>query len=91
MKKLTLMPPERTAALQSLWEDQATTDLGPCGNVIIKNILHTTTTKNITEIPSITVDFLSSSPSFSRRWFLPHVLVSLRPAGSAVQRGGAVG
>uniref|UniRef100_A0A8C7N1C9 F-actin-uncapping protein LRRC16A-like n=1 Tax=Oncorhynchus kisutch TaxID=8019 RepID=A0A8C7N1C9_ONCKI len=31
MKKLTLMPPERTAALQSLWEDQATTDLGPCG------------------------------------------------------------
>lgn len=31
MKKLTLKPPERTAALQSLWEDQATTDLGPCG------------------------------------------------------------
>uniref|UniRef100_A0A4W5RFJ6 Capping protein regulator and myosin 1 linker 1 n=1 Tax=Hucho hucho TaxID=62062 RepID=A0A4W5RFJ6_9TELE len=31
MKKLTLMPTERTAALQSLWEDQATTDLGPCG------------------------------------------------------------
>uniref|UniRef100_A0A674DRJ3 Capping protein regulator and myosin 1 linker 1 n=1 Tax=Salmo trutta TaxID=8032 RepID=A0A674DRJ3_SALTR len=31
MKKLTLMPPERTAVLQSLWEDQATTDLGPCG------------------------------------------------------------
>ncbi|KAK6327471.1 hypothetical protein J4Q44_G00031160 [Coregonus suidteri] len=29
--KLTLKPPERTAALQSLWEDQATTDLGPCG------------------------------------------------------------
>uniref|UniRef100_A0A674AHW1 Capping protein regulator and myosin 1 linker 1 n=1 Tax=Salmo trutta TaxID=8032 RepID=A0A674AHW1_SALTR len=31
MKKLTLKPPERTAVLQSLWEDQATTDLGPCG------------------------------------------------------------
>ncbi|XP_064836406.1 F-actin-uncapping protein LRRC16A-like isoform X1 [Oncorhynchus masou masou] len=31
MKKLTLKPPERMAALQSLWEDQATTDLGPCG------------------------------------------------------------
>ncbi|KAL0962322.1 hypothetical protein UPYG_G00338620 [Umbra pygmaea] len=31
MKKLSLKPPERMAALQSLWEDQAATDPGPCG------------------------------------------------------------
>lgn len=70
MKKLTLKPPERMAVLQSLWEDQATTDLGPCGNVIIKNIFHKNPNYDI-------VDFLYSPLSFSRRWFLPHVLVSL--------------
>lgn len=36
MKKLSLKPPERTAALQSVWDDQgpsdlAPSDLGPCG------------------------------------------------------------
>ncbi|XP_074543313.1 F-actin-uncapping protein LRRC16A-like, partial [Halichoeres trimaculatus] len=31
MKKLSLKPPERTAALQEVWEDQGSADLGPCG------------------------------------------------------------
>ncbi|TNM93154.1 hypothetical protein fugu_018556, partial [Takifugu bimaculatus] len=31
MKKLSLKPPDRTAALQALWEEQGPADLGPCG------------------------------------------------------------
>uniref|UniRef100_A0A4W6BL39 Capping protein regulator and myosin 1 linker 1 n=1 Tax=Lates calcarifer TaxID=8187 RepID=A0A4W6BL39_LATCA len=31
MKKLSLKPPERTAALQAVWDEQGSTDLGPCG------------------------------------------------------------
>ncbi|KAF3834341.1 hypothetical protein F7725_025545 [Dissostichus mawsoni] len=31
MKKLSLKPPERTASLQALWEEQSSADLGPCG------------------------------------------------------------
>ncbi|XP_062343098.1 F-actin-uncapping protein LRRC16A-like [Osmerus eperlanus] len=31
MKKLSLVPPERTAALQAVWEEQEASDLGPCG------------------------------------------------------------
>ncbi|CAJ1082838.1 F-actin-uncapping protein LRRC16A isoform X1 [Xyrichtys novacula] len=31
MKKLSLKPPERTAALQSVWDEQSSADLGPCG------------------------------------------------------------
>ncbi|KAM6973002.1 F-actin-uncapping protein LRRC16A [Aplochiton taeniatus] len=31
MRKLSLKPPERLAALQSIWEEQGTPDLGPCG------------------------------------------------------------
>ncbi|XP_073319009.1 F-actin-uncapping protein LRRC16A isoform X2 [Pagrus major] len=31
MKKLSLKPPERTAALQAIWDEQGSTDLGPCG------------------------------------------------------------
>ncbi|KAM9339818.1 F-actin-uncapping protein LRRC16A [Symphorus nematophorus] len=31
MRKLSLKPPERTAALQAIWEEQGSTDLGPCG------------------------------------------------------------
>ncbi|XP_024154124.1 F-actin-uncapping protein LRRC16A [Oryzias melastigma] len=31
MKKLSLNPPERAAALQALWAEQSSSDLGPCG------------------------------------------------------------
>uniref|UniRef100_UPI003AB0D878 F-actin-uncapping protein LRRC16A-like n=1 Tax=Centroberyx gerrardi TaxID=166262 RepID=UPI003AB0D878 len=31
MRKLSLKPPERTAALQSVWDEQGGADLGPCG------------------------------------------------------------
>ncbi|KAL7381996.1 hypothetical protein ABVT39_014722 [Epinephelus coioides] len=31
MRKLSLKPPERTAALQALWDEQGSADLGPCG------------------------------------------------------------
>uniref|UniRef100_UPI0037E75E8F F-actin-uncapping protein LRRC16A n=1 Tax=Semicossyphus pulcher TaxID=241346 RepID=UPI0037E75E8F len=31
MKKLSLKPPERTAALQAVWDEQGSADLGPCG------------------------------------------------------------
>uniref|UniRef100_A0A671TGW6 F-actin-uncapping protein LRRC16A-like n=1 Tax=Sparus aurata TaxID=8175 RepID=A0A671TGW6_SPAAU len=31
IKKLSLKPPERTAALQAIWDEQGSTDLGPCG------------------------------------------------------------
>lgn len=31
MKKLSLKPPDRAAALQALWGEQAPADLGPCG------------------------------------------------------------
>ncbi|KAK5910755.1 hypothetical protein CgunFtcFv8_004991 [Champsocephalus gunnari] len=31
MKKLTLKPPERTASLLALWDEQSSADLGPCG------------------------------------------------------------
>uniref|UniRef100_A0A3B4YAV0 Capping protein regulator and myosin 1 linker 1 n=1 Tax=Seriola lalandi dorsalis TaxID=1841481 RepID=A0A3B4YAV0_SERLL len=31
MRKMSLKPPERTAALQALWDDQGSADLGPCG------------------------------------------------------------
>ncbi|XP_039977511.1 F-actin-uncapping protein LRRC16A isoform X2 [Xiphias gladius] len=31
MRKLTLKPPERTAALQAIWDEQGSADLGPCG------------------------------------------------------------
>lgn len=31
MKKLNLSPPERTTALQAVWEEQEASDLGPCG------------------------------------------------------------
>ncbi|KAK5854607.1 hypothetical protein PBY51_004787 [Eleginops maclovinus] len=31
MKKLSLKPPERTASLQALWEEQSSADPGPCG------------------------------------------------------------
>lgn len=31
MKKLSLKPPERTGALQALWEQRGPADLGPCG------------------------------------------------------------
>ncbi|KAM4630614.1 F-actin-uncapping protein LRRC16A [Polymixia lowei] len=31
MRKLCLKPPERMSALQSVWDEQGTTDLGPCG------------------------------------------------------------
>ncbi|XP_026203376.1 F-actin-uncapping protein LRRC16A isoform X2 [Anabas testudineus] len=31
MRKLSLKPPERTTALQAIWDDQGSADLGPCG------------------------------------------------------------
>ncbi|KAF0024148.1 hypothetical protein F2P81_022950 [Scophthalmus maximus] len=31
MRKLSLKPAERTAALQAVWDDQGSSDLGPCG------------------------------------------------------------
>ena len=31
MRKLSLKPPERTAALQAAWDDQGPAELGPCG------------------------------------------------------------
>uniref|UniRef100_A0A8C4IAQ0 Leucine-rich repeat-containing protein 16A n=1 Tax=Dicentrarchus labrax TaxID=13489 RepID=A0A8C4IAQ0_DICLA len=31
MRKLSLKPPERTAALQAIWDEQGSADLGPCG------------------------------------------------------------
>uniref|UniRef100_A0A3Q3QZ87 CARMIL pleckstrin homology domain-containing protein n=1 Tax=Monopterus albus TaxID=43700 RepID=A0A3Q3QZ87_MONAL len=31
MRKLSLKPPERTAALRATWDDQGSADLGPCG------------------------------------------------------------
>ncbi|KAM3596683.1 uncharacterized protein V6R79_019047 [Siganus canaliculatus] len=31
MRKLSLRPPERTASLQALWDEQGPVDLGPCG------------------------------------------------------------
>uniref|UniRef100_A0A3P8WPB5 Capping protein regulator and myosin 1 linker 1 n=1 Tax=Cynoglossus semilaevis TaxID=244447 RepID=A0A3P8WPB5_CYNSE len=31
MKKLSVKPPDRMVALQSLWEEQSPADLGPCG------------------------------------------------------------
>ncbi|XP_068567524.1 F-actin-uncapping protein LRRC16A isoform X2 [Cebidichthys violaceus] len=31
MKKLSLKPPERTASLQAVWDEQGSADLGPCG------------------------------------------------------------
>ncbi|XP_041664200.1 F-actin-uncapping protein LRRC16A isoform X2 [Cheilinus undulatus] len=31
MKKLSLKPAERTAALQAIWDEQSSADLGPCG------------------------------------------------------------
>ncbi|CAB1420744.1 unnamed protein product, partial [Pleuronectes platessa] len=31
MRKLSLKPPERTAALQAVWDDQGSAELGPCG------------------------------------------------------------
>ncbi|XP_070841371.1 F-actin-uncapping protein LRRC16A [Chaetodon trifascialis] len=31
MRKLSLKPPERTAALQAVWDEQGSADLGPCG------------------------------------------------------------
>ncbi|TMS18600.1 F-actin-uncapping protein LRRC16A [Larimichthys crocea] len=31
MRKLSLKPPERTAALQAVWDEQGPVDLGPCG------------------------------------------------------------
>ncbi|XP_054461624.1 F-actin-uncapping protein LRRC16A [Anoplopoma fimbria] len=31
MKKLSLKPPERTASLQAIWDEQGSADLGPCG------------------------------------------------------------
>ncbi|XP_069371927.1 F-actin-uncapping protein LRRC16A [Paralichthys olivaceus] len=31
MRKLSLKPPERTAALQAMWDDQGSAELGPCG------------------------------------------------------------
>ncbi|XP_045914142.1 F-actin-uncapping protein LRRC16A isoform X2 [Micropterus dolomieu] len=31
MRKLSLKPPERTAALRAIWEEQSSADLGPCG------------------------------------------------------------
>ncbi|XP_041867731.1 F-actin-uncapping protein LRRC16A isoform X2 [Melanotaenia boesemani] len=31
MRKLNLKPPERTASLQAKWDDQGSSDLGPCG------------------------------------------------------------
>ncbi|XP_071355710.1 F-actin-uncapping protein LRRC16A isoform X2 [Trachinotus anak] len=31
MRKMSLKPPERTAALQALWDEQGSADLGPCG------------------------------------------------------------
>ncbi|XP_071403379.1 F-actin-uncapping protein LRRC16A-like [Centroberyx affinis] len=31
MRKLSLKPPERTVALQSVWDEQGGADLGPCG------------------------------------------------------------
>lgn len=31
MKKLSLKPPDRTVALQALWDQQGPADLGPCG------------------------------------------------------------
>uniref|UniRef100_A0A669DZS1 F-actin-uncapping protein LRRC16A n=1 Tax=Oreochromis niloticus TaxID=8128 RepID=A0A669DZS1_ORENI len=31
MRKLNLKPPDRLAALQAIWDEQASADLGPCG------------------------------------------------------------
>uniref|UniRef100_A0A3B4ZFV6 Leucine-rich repeat-containing protein 16A-like n=1 Tax=Stegastes partitus TaxID=144197 RepID=A0A3B4ZFV6_9TELE len=31
MRKLSLKPPDRTAALQAIWDEQGSADLGPCG------------------------------------------------------------
>ncbi|XP_044026820.1 F-actin-uncapping protein LRRC16A isoform X2 [Siniperca chuatsi] len=31
MRKLSLKPPERTAALQAIWDEEGSADLGPCG------------------------------------------------------------
>ncbi|KAG7466520.1 F-actin-uncapping LRRC16A-like isoform X1 [Solea senegalensis] len=31
MRKLSLKPPERTTALQTMWDDHGSTDVGPCG------------------------------------------------------------
>ncbi|KAM6899624.1 F-actin-uncapping protein LRRC16A [Xenentodon cancila] len=31
MRKMSLKPPERVAALQAFWDGQSSTDLGPCG------------------------------------------------------------
>ncbi|XP_070777405.1 F-actin-uncapping protein LRRC16A [Enoplosus armatus] len=31
MRKLSLKPPERMAALQAIWDEQGSADLGPCG------------------------------------------------------------
>lgn len=36
IKKLSLKPPERTAALQAIWDEQGSTDLGPCGKSAAK-------------------------------------------------------
>lgn len=79
MRKLSLKPPERTAVLQAVWDEQGSMDLGPCG-----------TSCSHTSVHCLCVSVLTAALTRCR-WFLSPVLVCVWSPGSPVQRRGPVG